>query len=113
MGDGEWQSPLFTDMGAASEDAPAGGSARPRGRSARGGGSLSVAGGETPTSARPLAARMRPLPLDQILGQQHLLAPGRALRRSIESDPVPPLILWGPPGRGKATLGAVDAACTH
>ncbi|HKB48587.1 MAG TPA: hypothetical protein VKC57_12875, partial [Ktedonobacterales bacterium] len=84
MGDGEWQSPLFTDMGAASEDAPAGGSARPRGRSARGGGSLSVAGGETPTSAWPLAARMRPLTLDQIVGQQHLLAPGRALRRSIE-----------------------------
>jgi len=112
MGDGEWQSPLFADMGAASEDAPAGGSTRPRGRSARGGGSLSVAGGETPTSAWPLAARMRPLTLDQIVGQQHLLAPGRALRRSIESDHVASMILWGPPGSGKTTLAAVIAETT-
>jgi putative ATPase len=112
MGDGEWQSSLFADLGAAGEDASTGGGARQRGRSARGGGSLSVAGGETPASAWPLAARMRPLILDQIVGQQHLLAPGRALRRSIESDHVASMILWGPPGSGKTTLAAVIAETT-
>src|SRR5260370_40323748 len=111
MGDGEWQSPLFADMGAAGEDAPTGGGARPRGRSARGGGSLSVAGGETPASAWPLAARMRPLTLGPIVGQQHLLAPGRAPRPSIASDHAASVILWGPPGSGKTTpaAGAADA----
>jgi putative ATPase len=52
----------------------------------------------------PLAARMRPRTLDEILGQAHLLAPGRVLRRSIENDRLPSMILWGPPGSGKTTL---------
>jgi len=61
----------------------------------------------------PLAARMRPRTLDEILGQEHLLAPGRVLRRSIEEDRIPSMILWGPPGSGKTTLAEVIAHLTH
>ncbi len=57
----------------------------------------------------PLAARMRPRTLDEILGQEHLLAPGRALRRALEADRVPSMVLWGPPGSGKTTLAEVIA----
>src|SRR5438128_6297482 len=65
------------------------------------------------TSTEPLAARMRPRTLDEILGQEHLLAPGRILRRSIEEDRIPSMILWGPPGSGKTTLAEVIARHTH
>ena len=58
-------------------------------------------------SKAPLAARMRPRTLDEILGQEHLLAPGRALRRALEADKVPSMVLWGPPGSGKTTLAEV------
>ncbi len=68
---------------------------------------------ETPAHAQPLAQRMRPRALDEIVGQQHLLAPGRALRRSIESDHTPSMILWGPPGSGKTTLASVIAQTTQ
>ena len=61
----------------------------------------------------PLAARMRPRTLDEILGQEHLLAPGRALRRALEADRVPSMVLWGPPGSGKTTLAEVVARLTH
>lgn len=61
----------------------------------------------------PLAARMRPRVLDEILGQEHLLAPGRALRRALEADKVPSMVLWGPPGSGKTTLAEVIARLTR
>ncbi len=66
-----------------------------------------------PPTGEPLAARMRPRTLDEILGQEHLLAPGRVLRRSIEEDRIPSMILWGPPGSGKTTLAEVIARLTH
>jgi len=52
----------------------------------------------------PLADRMRPRRLDDVIGQQHLLADGSALRSLIDSDELPSMILWGPPGTGKTTL---------
>jgi putative ATPase len=56
---------------------------------------------------------MRPCTLEEIIGQEHLLAPGRVLRRSIEEDRIPSMILWGPPGSGKTTLAEVIARQTH
>ncbi len=61
----------------------------------------------------PLAARMRPATLDDYVGQQHLLAPGRSLRRAIEADKIGSLILWGPPGSGKTTLARIIAGVTN
>jgi putative ATPase len=64
-----------------------------------------------PTEA-PLAERLRPRTLDEILGQEHLLGPGKPLRTAIERDQVPSMILWGPPGVGKTTLAQVVAKMT-
>src|SRR5260370_33814688 len=61
----------------------------------------------------PLASRMRPRTLDEIVGQEHLLAPGRLLRRAIEADRITSMILWGPPGSGKTTLAEVIARLTN
>jgi putative ATPase len=63
--------------------------------------------------AQPLAARMRPITLDEFLGQEHLLAPGKALRDAIENGTIGSVILWGPPGSGKTTLGRLIAAYTE
>src|SRR5919201_2536924 len=57
----------------------------------------------------PLADRMRPRTLDEIVGQDHLLGPGRVLRRAIESGELHSMILWGPPGSGKTTLASLMA----
>jgi putative ATPase len=64
------------------------------------------------SAATPLAARFRPRTLDQFVGQEHLLAPGKPLRRLIESDRLSSLILFGPPGVGKTSLAEVIAHTT-
>ena len=60
----------------------------------------------------PLAARMRPDSLDELVGQEHLVGEGRVLRKVIESDQIPSMILWGPPGSGKTTLAHIIARMT-
>lgn len=68
----------------------------------------------SPAETRPLAARMRPRNLAEFVGQQHIVGPGRLLRRAIEADRLfSSLIFWGPPGSGKTTLARVIAAVTH
>jgi len=63
-------------------------------------------------SQQPLAARMRPRVLDEIVGQQHLLASGKPLRDAIEKGSVGSMIFWGPPGSGKTTIARVIARYT-
>jgi putative ATPase len=61
----------------------------------------------------PLAARMRPRSLDEFMGQQHILGPGKLLRRAIESDRLASIILYGPPGIGKTSLAQIIASSTR
>ena len=60
----------------------------------------------------PLADRMRPKTLEEFVGQEHLLGSGKILRHAIESDHLPSMILWGPPGSGKTTLAMMIASTT-
>jgi putative ATPase len=68
--------------------------------------------GDTFDRSRPLADRMRPRTLDEFVGQEHLVAPGKPLRTQIERDDIGSLIFWGPPGIGKTTLAQIIAHMT-
>ena len=70
---------------------------------------FSGAAGERLAARAPLAARLRPRSLDEVIGQQHLVGPGAPLRALIEADRLSSVILWGPPGTGKTTLAQLIA----
>ena len=75
---------------------------------------MSLIEGMDPTAAgQPLASRMRPRDLSEIVGQEHLVGEGKILRQMIERDQIPSMILWGPPGVGKTTLANVVANATR
>lgn len=67
-------------------------------------------GGPAGLPAAPLAERLRPQHLQDVVGQQHLLAPGRPLHGALQAQRLPSMILWGPPGVGKTTLARLLAA---
>jgi putative ATPase len=67
---------------------------------------------ESPQAGRPLADRMRPQTLDEFIGQEELLGPGKPLRTQIERDELGSMLLWGPPGCGKTTLARIIARRT-
>jgi len=64
---------------------------------------------DAPKPPAPLADRMRPRRLDEVIGQEHLIAPGKVLRRALEGGALHSMILWGPPGTGKTTLARLMA----
>jgi putative ATPase len=72
-----------------------------------------VAAGSRGGVRAPLAERMRPRTLDEYVGQEHLLGPGKPLRVAIENDDPTSMIFWGPPGTGKTTLAKIIAQRTH
>ncbi|HLX87846.1 MAG TPA: AAA family ATPase, partial [Acidimicrobiales bacterium] len=81
-------------------------------RAAPGGDMFSAAAEERLSARGPLAARLRPHTLDQVVGQKHLVAPGAPLRVLVEQDRLTSALLWGPPGTGKTTIALVVAATT-
>src|SRR3989441_7226968 len=68
---------------------------------------------DVPAANQPLAERMRPRTLDEFIGQERLLGPGKPLRAQIESDNIGSMIFWGPPGCGKTTLARLIARLTR
>ena len=71
------------------------------------------AGGPVPEPPAPLAERMRPRTLDELVGQEEIAAPGQPLREAIERDALQSIILWGPPGTGKTTIARLIAGITR
>jgi putative ATPase len=69
--------------------------------------------GSGPGAAAPLAVRMRPRTLDEVVGQAHLLAPGAPLRRLVEGGTAASVVLHGPPGTGKTTVARLLAGVGH
>ncbi|MHB8682093.1 MAG: replication-associated recombination protein A [Acidimicrobiales bacterium] len=86
--------------------------ARPSRRAEAGPDMFSAAAEARLGSGGPLAARLRPRRLDDVVGQRHLVAPGAPLRVLVEADRLTSALLWGPPGTGKTTLALVVAATT-
>lgn len=80
---------------------------------ARGVADLFEARAAAASASDPLPDRMRPNRLEEVVGQEHILGPGRLLRRLIEADRVPSLVLWGPPGTGKTTVAKLIARMTR
>src|SRR5437763_13077897 len=73
----------------------------------------SPADSDVPAANQPLAERMRPRTLDEFIGQEKLLGPGKPLRTQIEGDNIGSMLFWGPPGCSKTTVARVIARLTH
>jgi putative ATPase len=85
----------------------------PRVEAAQSGSLFDAAAAEAEEAAAPLAVRMRPRTLDEVVGQQHLTGAGSPLRKLAEHDAAMSLLLWGPPGTGKTTLAYVVSQVTR